>query len=313
MPWRERKVKRERAIIGLVLITAIFFLLLFVFALLTVRGMQQASDLTASSSIANAKIAVIEIQGAISESKKTIEMLNKAREIKDLKAVILRIDSPGGAVGPTQEIYDEVVYLDKTLPVYASFGGMAASGGYYIGSAARKIFSNRGTLTGSIGVIMQFVNLSKLYEFVKVSPEVVKAGRYKDMGQTARAMTDEEKGLLGGLLSGVHKQFIEDIVKRRKDRIKGNINDLAQGQIFSGEEALSYGLVDELAGLYEAGRKIHAELKIKGEFKGFKFIKEKKPFNFMELMDELGGASEKVGTFLSSLNSQPEPMFKMAN
>ena len=76
---------------------------------------------------------------------------------------------------------------------------------------------------------------------------------------------------------------------------------------------MSYGLVDELAGLYEAGRKIHAELKIKGEFKGFKFIKEKKPFNFMELMDELGGASEKVGTFLSSLNSQPEPMFKMAN
>ena len=136
-------MKRERAIIGLVLITAIFFLLLFVFALLTVRGMQSASDITASSNAANAKIAVIEIQGAISDSKKIIEMLHKAQELRDLKALIVRIDSPGGAVGPTQEIYDEIIYLDKKLPVYASFGGMAASGGYYIGAAARKIFSNR--------------------------------------------------------------------------------------------------------------------------------------------------------------------------
>ena len=305
-------MKRERAIIGLVLITAIFFLLLFVFALLTVRGMQSASDITASSNAANAKIAVIEIQGAISDSKKIVEMLHKAQELRDLKALIVRIDSPGGAVGPTQEIYDEIMYLDKKLPVYASFGGMAASGGYYIGAAARKIFSNRGTLTGSIGVIMQFVDLSKLYEFVKVSPEVIKAGRYKDIGQTARSMTDEEKGLLGNLLTGVHKQFMEDILKRRKEKIKGNINDLAQGQIFSGEEAFRYGLVDELAGLYEAGRKIHEELKIKGEFKGFKYIKEKKPFNFMELMEDLGEASEKAGTLLSSL-SHPALMFKMTN
>ena len=112
-------------------------------------------------------VAVVEILGPIMKAKKTLELLHSAEKKKNIKAIILRIDSPGGAVGPTQEIFDEVVRIDKKTPVYASFGSVAASGGYYIGAAARKIYANRGTITGSIGVIMQFMDLSELLSLLK--------------------------------------------------------------------------------------------------------------------------------------------------
>jgi len=302
-------VKKDRAIVGLVLVTAVFFFMLFVFAFLTVKGMRDAGEVTTSGLSSGAKIAVIEVKGTIMESKKIIEMLQKASENKSLKAIIVRIDSPGGAVGPTQEIFDEIMELDKKIPVYASFGSVAASGGYYIGAAARKIFCNRGTITGSIGVIMQFMDLSKLFEFAKLSPEIVKAGKYKDMGQPSRALTEEEKKLLKNTIDSVHKQFVVDIEKRRKEVIKGDIWEMAQGQIFSGEEAHKLGLIDELGGLWEAGRKIHEELKLKGEFKGFKFIKEKKQLGLLEILEDMEGVSDKFSSILGSIES-PIPMAK---
>lgn len=305
----ELLVKKDRAIVGLVLVTAVFFFMLFVFAFLTVKGMRDAGEVTTSGLSSGAKIAVIEVKGTIMESKKIIEMLQKASENKSLKAIIVRIDSPGGAVGPTQEIFDEIMELDKKIPVYASFGSVAASGGYYIGAAARKIFCNRGTITGSIGVIMQFMDLSKLFEFAKLSPEIVKAGKYKDMGQPSRALTEEEKKLLKNTIDSVHKQFVVDIEKRRKEVIKGDIWEMAQGQIFSGEEAHKLGLIDELGGLWEAGRKIHEELKLKGEFKGFKFIKEKKQLGLLEILEDMEGVSDKFSSILGSIES-PIPMAK---
>src|SRR5690606_8771850 len=158
-----------------------------------------------------------EIQNTIMESKKTIELLLAAEDEKSIKAIILRIDSPGGAVAPTQEIYEEVRRIDKKKPIYASFGTVAASGGYYIGAACRKIWANAGTLTGSIGVIMQTADLSELFKFAKIKQEVIKAGRYKDIGSPARSMTDEERMILTELLAGTHKQFMSDISAVRKD------------------------------------------------------------------------------------------------
>ena len=231
-------------------------------------------------------ISVIALEGEIFDSKDVIEMLQEAEEDSSTKAIIMRIDSPGGAVAPTQEIYEEIRRIDKKIPIYASFGSMAASGGYYIGSACRKIYANSGTLTGSIGVIMQTMDLSELFHFAKVKPNVIKAGRYKDIGNQARPMTEEEKKLLEDLLANTHSQFIRDIMNVRKNKIKGDIKELAQGQIFTGEEALKFGLIDEIGGLWQAGRKIHSELKLKGKF-SFKYLKNKKDkFSFMDLFQE---------------------------
>lgn len=259
-------------------------------------------------------IAVIEIEGAIMKSKDVVELLQKAEKSKDIEAIILRINSPGGAVAPTQEIYEEIRRIDgpykgpgskEGKPIYASFGAMSASGGYYIGAATRRIYASAGTLTGSIGVIMNFQDLSKLYEFAKVKPQPIKAGRYKDVGSPHRAFTVEEKDMLTTMLAGVHQQFIRDILKVRKTRIKGNINELAQGQIFTGEQAQKYGLVDELKGLWAAGRAIHKELKLSGEF-GLRYVKKKKKSSIWELMDNL---NETMTQIKSKTMGVTAPMF----
>jgi len=263
-------------------------------------------------------IAVIEVNGVIMESQKIVELLQAADKDKESKAIILRINSPGGAVGPTQEIYEEIRRIDQKFdetngkegkPIYASFSSMAASGGYYIGAAARRIYASPGTVTGSIGVIMEFMDASELMEFAKVKMNNVKAGRYKDIGHPNRKMTDEEKDLLSHTMAVVHKQFIGDIMKMRKDKIKGDIVELAQGQIYSGEEAQQVGLVDELAGLWEAGRRIHEELKIEQKF-GLKFMKKKKK---MGVLDFLNNVDESISNldWSAILQKTPMLMYKM--
>lgn len=261
----------------------------------------------------SAHIGVIGIEGVIMDSKSTIELLQGAEEDKQIEAIILRIDSPGGAVGPTQEIYEEIQRIDAKKPIYASFGSIAASGGYYLGAATRKIWANPGTLTGSIGVIMEFMDLSKLYEFAKVSPQTIKAGKYKDAGNPNRALTVEESDMMKNLLAGVHKQFMDDVMKRRADKIKGNILDHAQGQIYSGQSAMEIGLVDEMGSLWTAGRSIHRELKLKGDF-SLKFIEKKKKVALFDLISSLDEGISKLNlsslTGIMPMNQQPRLMFK---
>ncbi len=288
---------KNRAVLGVLLMVVLFFFILMIFASYTMKVFKAEST---SVGLSNKKgaIAVIEIEGPIMKAKPVVELLQKAEKSNGIKAIILRINSPGGAVGPTQEIYEEIRRIDgpykgadskEGKPIYASFGAIAASGGYYIGAATRKIYSSPGTLTGSIGVIMNFHDLSKLYEFARVKAEPMKAGRYKDIGSPHRSFTGEERGMLTAMLEGVHKQFIRDIELVRKDRIKGDINELAQGQIFTGEQAKDFGLVDELKGLWSAGRAIHSELGLKGEF-GLRYVKKKKKPSVWELMESLDSA-----------------------
>lgn len=294
---------RSKNLTGLFILIFSMFLLFLIFAGYTVYSLRDNSDEfeNAMDGAKNSPIAVVEINGAIMDSKKIVRDLFIAEKDESIKAIIVRVDSPGGTVGPSQEIYEEIRRIDKTKPIFASFGTVAASGGYYIGVAAREIFSNPGTLTGSIGVIMQFVDLSKLYEFVKVNPTTIKSGLYKDAGNPARPLTDQEQQLLKDMIAGVHDQFRRDIIKVRGKKIKGNIEDMSQGQIFSGEEAYKLGLVDHLAGLWEAGRIIHARLvkegAIKGEFKGLRFIKKKKNYSFIELFENV---EESVSQFKQS-------------
>lgn len=280
--------ERSKGIVGIFILVSVLFFIFIIFAFFTVSKLKNADNLSADllNNSKNAPIAVITIENEIRDSRKVVEMLLAAEEEESIKAIILRIDSPGGAVAPTQEIYEEVRRIDKHKPIYSSFGSVAASGGYYIGAATRKIYANAGTLTGSIGVIMQMADLSELFKFVKFRPEVIKAGRYKDIGSPARPMTDEERAYLTNLLAGTHKQFIADISAVRKDRLTKDINELSQGQIFHGTEAKEFGLVDELGGLWEAGRAIHKELKLKGKF-ALRYMKPaRKKFSLSDLMED---------------------------
>ena len=282
----------KKTMMGILFIAFAFLLVFIFFSILTLKSLNQKGTLTGTQG----PIGVVEVEGIIMDSKKIIKLLLRAEKDESIKAIIVRINSPGGAVGPSQEIYEEMRRIGEKKPIYASFAAVAASGGYYIGSAAQKIFANPGTITGSIGVIMQFMNLEKLFKFLKINPGVIKAGRYKDIGNTDRSMTAKEKQLMQKMIDGVHRQFISDILRTRKNRIKGNIKDHAQGQIFSGEEAKRLGLVDELMGLYQAGRRIHEELKLTKEF-GLKYFKEEKGFSVKNILEEIETRLKGLGAF----------------
>ncbi|MBL7665043.1 MAG: signal peptide peptidase SppA [Bacteriovoracaceae bacterium] len=300
---------KSKTVVGIFLLIFVLFVIFMVFAFYTVANLKSAGDQSENTLFNESKapIAVLSLEGVIMDSNKVIERLLKLEEDKTVKAIILRIDSPGGAVGPTQEIYEEVLRIDEKKPIYASFGTVAASGGYYVGAATRKIYANAGTLTGSIGVIMQFMDMSKLYEFAKVNPQTVKAGKYKDVGSPFRGMNNEEKQLLDTMIDGVHQQFMDDIQRKRKGKIKGKLIDLAQGQIFSGVEAKKFGLVDEIGGLWAAGRAIHKELNIKEEF-DLRFIRKKKRMNFLEILDE---AAESVSYIKNMIFSTSKPLLML--
>lgn len=311
--------KNPRALYGVLFIVVLFFIMLMGFAVFTVKSLRTEAMGQKTWDSESGSIGVIKLEGVIMDSKEFVERLQEAEKNPKVKAIIVRVDSPGGAVGPTQEIYEEIRRVDsaydpaakdadqKGKPIYASIGSIAASGGYYVSAATRKIYANAGSLTGSIGVIMQFMDASKLMEWAKVRPEIVKAGRYKDFGGPGRALTAQERELLENTLSGVHDQFRGDIMKNREGKIQGDLVELSQGQIFSGEEALKYGLVDELAGLWEAGRRIHKDLGLKGEFE-LQYIEKKKKGKFWEFLDNIEETSSSIKQWATNTQSGV-PMF----
>jgi len=197
------------------------------------------------------KVAIIEVEGMIVSAGKTIERLHAAEDDASVKAVVLRIDSPGGGVGPSQEIHDEVVKLVATKPVVVSMGSLCASGGYYIAAPASRIFANPGTITGSIGVIMEFTNIQDLLDKIGLKNRVVKSGKHKDIGSPVRAMTAEDEAILQGLIDDVHSQFVEAVATGRKLDV-ATVKPLADGRIFTGRQAQASGLVDELGNLQSA-------------------------------------------------------------
>jgi len=197
------------------------------------------------------KVAVLEIQGIIASSQKTIENLIRFRDDPTVRAIVLRIDSPGGGVGPSQEIYEELKKAAKIKPLVASMGSVAASGGYYVAAPAKRIFANPGTITGSIGVLLEFVNLEELFGKIGFKVQIIKSGEHKDMGSPTRTLRPEERRLLQEFIENVHSQFVRAVAESRsldEQKVRG----LADGRIFSGEQALNSGLVDELGNLQDA-------------------------------------------------------------
>jgi protease-4 len=198
------------------------------------------------------RVAVVELEGLILEVDDLLKDLRSYRDTAAVRAVVVRINSPGGVVAPTQEIHDALQRIRQAgKPVVASLGAVAASGGYYVAVAADRIYANPGTLTGSIGVLMQMANLESLMKKVGVDYVVIKAGHFKDLGNVSRPMTTEERRVLQALLDDVHGQFIQAVAAgRHLDRAV--VQRFADGRVFSGTQAKALGMLDELGSLEEA-------------------------------------------------------------
>ena len=251
--------KQPILIIFLILGCVVLFLGLIVVFILSFSG-------TSSEFAFGEKIGVIPIEGTISDSRPVTEQLDKFAKDDTIRAIILRIDSPGGGVGPSQEIYREVMKTRKTKKVIVSMGSLAASGGYYIAAAADKIVANPGTITGSIGVIMEFVRLEELLKKLGISLEVMKSGEFKDIGSPHRKMTEREKELIQGLLSDVQGQFVRAVAQGRKLPVE-KVDEIADGRILSGARAKELGLVDRLGNFQDAVELAKKMTGIKGEAK----------------------------------------------
>ena len=195
------------------------------------------------------EIAIVNINGMLMDSRDIVRQLSDYRHNPQVRGIILRIDSPGGAVAPAQEIYSEVIKLraDHKM-VYASMGTVAASGGYYIACAADYVLANPGTLTGSISAVMALNNIEELTKKVGVKPNIIKSGKFKDMGSPLRAMTPEEHNLLQGVVNDVHEQFVQAIAKGRGMPLS-EVHRIADGRIMTGQQALKLNLIDEVGGL----------------------------------------------------------------
>lgn len=200
-------------------------------------------------------VAVLELNGAIMESREIIKNLKKQVENDSVKGIVLRINSPGGAVAPSQEIYEAVKQFKKDKPIVVSMGSVAASGGLYAALGASKVFAQEGTLTGSIGVIMQFPNFKSIAEKIGFTMTTIKSGPYKDVGNGFRAMADFEREYLQSTVNDVRGQFVQAIVEGR-GLAKEKVEKIADGRIFIGSYAKEIGLVDEIGGVLEAARAV---------------------------------------------------------
>jgi protease-4 len=274
----------------------IIFFLLFVVVLIAIISL--LLSLTQTVPLGEKKVALIRIEGIILDSRKIIEEIKKYSKDSSVQAVVLRVDSPGGGVAPSQEIYDEILKLKDVKKVVVSMGSVAASGGYYISSPADRIVANPGTITGSIGVIMEFPNVEGLMEKIGVKTRIVKSGKHKDIASAFRTMTEEERKILQSLLDDVHDQFIRAISESRGMTYE-SIRELADGRIFTGKKAKELGLVDDLGNIEYA-------IKLAGELGGIKgepdVVFKKERFSFWDLFigrdfpsDLINGGFQTVG------------------
>ncbi len=285
--------RRSAWVLGIIF-GGLFLVLLGFLGMVYATIESSASGRTArSGSPGDVNVGVVEVLGEIVDSRKTVEQLDEFRTRDDIKAVIVRVDSPGGAVGPSQEIYDAILRLREEKKVVASMGSTAASGGYYISAAADKIYANAGTLTGSIGVIFQLPNVEGLMRWAGVKMTTLTAGDMKDSGSPFRTMTEPERELLEGMLADVHSQFIEAVASGRGLEVD-QVKPYADGRVFSGRQAKEWKLVDELGGLDAAARGVLALAEIEGEPE-LVYPKKEKPL-LIELLGEEPGVT--LGSWL---------------
>jgi protease-4 len=256
----------------------LFFAVLYL-AVLLAGGKKATSHLTALPT--GDRVALVKIEGLLLTSDEAVEEIKGHAEDGSVKAIIIRIESPGGGVVASQEIYNAVRSARQAgKKVVVSLGSVAASGGYYIAAASDRIIANPGTLTGSIGVKMEFANLEKLLEKLGVKGMVVKAGEYKDIGSPYREMTPAERQMLQSVIDDVHSQFIEAVAQGR-NLPEADIRSIADGRIFTGRQALSLRLVDQLGDLEDS---IQAAADLAGIKGKPKVVRKEKKVPFLEYL-----------------------------
>jgi protease-4 len=274
--------RTKKSILAIVIIILVFLGISLLFTLSTNEEtpVSRFSDFLESN-----KIGVVTVEGELTSADETLKELRKFQRRGSVKAVVLRINSPGGAVAPAQEIYREVIKTRKKKPVVASMQTMGTSAAYYIASSADKIVCSAGTITGSIGVIMMLADLEKIMDRVGLNVKIIKAGKYKDIGSMFRPLTDDERNILQDFAAEIHEQFIHDVAKARKGKIEEKqLRSIADGRFFTGEKAKEMGLVDTLGNFYDA-------VKIASELGGVKgepelIYPKKKWENYLDLLME---------------------------
>lgn len=244
-------------------------------------------------------IGIVEVTGMILSSKKIIADIKTFQEDDKIKVIILRIDSPGGGIGPSQEIYREIMKIKTDKKIITSMGSVAASGGYYIASATNGIVANPGTITGSIGVIMEYANLMEIAKKIGISPVVIKSGEFKDMGSPLRELKEKEKKIFQELVNELHLQFVNDAAKARKIDVK-TMSSLADGRVYTGQKALALNLVDRLGNLDDAVLWAGEMANIEGELKPV-YPKEDKITFIKKLADTLFKDINISGTVTDNL------------
>ncbi len=234
-------------------------------------------------------VGVVEMKGMIIDSTDINDQLRDFLENDRIKAVVLRVDSPGGVVGPSQEIYEEVKKFAAKKTLVVSMGSVAASGGYYISAPATMIYANPGTLTGSIGVLMKLSNIQGLLGKIGLSSFVLKSGKFKDSGSPVRPMTSEEHRLFQGVIDSMHGQFVRAVAEGRKLPV-ATVRTLADGRVYSGEQALQVKLVDKIGNFQDA---VDAAAKMAGiEGKPKLVYPEEKRQSLLSLLVE--GTSDRI-------------------
>ncbi len=294
---------RKRDIIIAVIIGASFFITILFFFLIMLGSLTDSGEISLGGY--GSKVAVVDVFGTISESEDIVRQLKKWGESKSVRAIILHVDSPGGGIAASQEIYGEIKRIreEEGKIVIAAMSSVAASGGYYISCAADKIMANPGTITGSIGVIIQFPTAGELMEKIGIAFETIKSGEVKDVGSLNRRMTDRERQMLTAMVMDSYEQFVEAVAENR-DMAKEDVYGLADGSVYSGRQALMMGLVDTLGSFEDAIRMAADMAGIQGEPETVKEIKHKEG-----LFDLLGKLNTKMDQVLLGRNSGPEVLY----
>ena len=242
--------------------------LFFIFGFMLFAAIASSRTSSGEFNLSASKIAVVPIEGEILDARDTVELLRKYNDNLTVKGIVVRLNSPGGAIAPSQEIYSEIrkMRARSGKPFIASVDSVGASGAYYIAAACDEIVANPGSITGSIGVILQWMNVEDLVHWAKMKPETITSGAMKAAGSPYRELTPEERAYLQRIVLQLHQQFVKAVAVGRSGKIsEQQIASLADGRVFTGEEALQLHLIDRLGNLSDAVTVAARKAGIRGE------------------------------------------------
>lgn len=268
--------------------TAVLFLLLVIFTILLKTTQQERLGWNPQG-----VIGIVKLQGAILNPDSVVAQIKKMQNTESILGVVVRLNSPGGGVAASQEIYDALKGLQATKPVYSSMGSVAASGAYYVACATERIFANPGTITGSIGVLLQWFNFQELASKMGVQTLVIKSVQNKDLMSMFQGLDEQERLILQQLVDDTHEQFVQVIVQGRKNLEESQIRRLADGRVLVGERAKAVGLVDELGSFSHVVQALGEELNLQEPIRTVEF----QPTDFsLESLIELTGLKKILPT-----------------